>query len=593
MHVGEPINTEGELQVVSGYTRQKGKKSCGRLIDTSNLPRHKIYHDLPESEQICKGCNNHLVKIGEYVSEQLEIFPAKLYVVEHIRYKYGCSCCKTLIMAPKPMAPIPKSLAGGSLITEIIVNKYQHHIPLYRQSKMLTNYNLLIPDNTLGNLVMSSGEGLMPIYEGCWQAITSTDYLQVDETPVKILNPNKKGYVWTYFAPLVGPQGLVVYEVALTREGEVAQQRLAGFKGLLQTDGYSGYKGLRDREDITGVGCMSHVRRKFDEVLKITKNKDGIAAEVINRLKPIYALEKRMREAGVSFRTRKRLRQKYAKPILYDLHRWLKQIKSKVPPKSKLMIAIQYFLNQWPHLIAYLKYGKVEIDNNWIENKNRPIALGVNNWLFMGSKDSGTINAMWYTLIQSALLNNLNPKVYIHYLLTKIHAIRKNTVDITTLLPHTINHAILQKFAQEQMSLTQEVLNSLSASTQNKDFTFINVFNNIGASTSQPIYVEKYNICLMSELPLDGQPELNKIYIKEQEGNLWYTVLSSNKEKVEGKLFKGYLTKTFLNDKKFDILNIISKKMNADPNFKLNNIESCKKSMSFKKFSQKFYIDSS
>ena len=393
-------------------------------------------------------------------------------------------------MAPKPMAPIPKSLAGGSLITEIIVNKYQHHLPLYRQSKMLASYNALIPDNTLGNIVMLSGAGLMPIYEECWKAITSADYLQVDETPVKILKPDKKGYLWTYLAPLVG-KGLVVYELALSREAEVAEKRLASFKGLLQTDGYSGYNGLRDRQDITGFSCMSHGHRKFDAVLKITKNKDGVAAEAINRLKPIYALEKRMRDAGVSFHTRKRLRQKYAKPLLDEFLAWLKQIKPKVPPKSKLMEAIKYMLNQWPYLTAYLRHGKVEIDNNWIENQNRPVALGRRNWLFMGDKDSGTINAMWYTLVQSALLNNLNPRVYIHYLLTQTHAIRKKTVDVATLLPHTIDHAILQNFAKEQMALAKEVFNSLSASAKETDFAFISIFNDSVTNTPSPNSLEK------------------------------------------------------------------------------------------------------
>jgi hypothetical protein len=220
------------------------------------------------------------------------------------------------------------------------------------------------------------------------------------------------------------------------------------------------------------------------------KNKDGIAAEAINRLKPIYALEKRMRDAGISFHTRKRLRQKYAKPLLEEFRIWLKQIKPKVPPKSKLMEAIKYMLNQWPYITAYLRHGKVEIDNNWIENQNRPVALGRRNWLFMGNKDSGIINAIWYTLVQSALLNNLNPRVYIHYLLTQTHAIRKNSVDVATLLPHTIDHAILQNFAKEQMALTQELFNSLSASTQNADFAFINVFNDISTANSQPSKVE-------------------------------------------------------------------------------------------------------
>ncbi len=336
-HIGEKINhEEGEedkqLQTVSGYTRQKGKKS-GRIVDTKGLLRHQVYHDLSEEEKTCQCCKNPLEQIGTDTSEQVEVIPAKLYVVEHIRYKYCCRNCNTVVMAPKPMSPIPKSLAGASLITDLIINKYQYHLPLYRQSKMLESYKVQIPDNTLGNLVMQSGEGLMAVYDACWKIITTCDYLQVDETPVKILNPEKRGYLWTYFAPLI-KKGLVVYEVALTRKGEVAEKRLSNFKGLLQTDGYSGYNELREREDLTNLGCMSHGHRKFDSVLKITKNKQGIAAEAINRLKPIYVLEKKMCDLKVSFHTRKRMRQKYAMPLLKDLRSWLMQVKVKVLPKK-------------------------------------------------------------------------------------------------------------------------------------------------------------------------------------------------------------------------------------------------------------------
>lgn len=482
VNIGEKINSEEEenkedqqLQTVSGYTRKKGKKS-GRIIDTKGLLRHQIYHDLSEEEKICQCCKKSLEQIGTDVSEQIEVIPAKLYVVEHIRYKYCCRNCNTVVMASKPMAPIPKSLAGASLITDLIINKYQYHLPLYRQSKMLESYNAQIPDNTLGNLVMQSGEELMAVYDTYWKIITSCDYLQVDETPVKVLKPDKKGYLWTYFAPLAG-KGLVVYEMALTREGEVAEKRLANFKGLLQTDGYAGYNELRKREDLTNLGCMSHVRRKFDTVLKITKNKVGIAAEVINRLKPIYALEAKMHDLKFGFHTRKRMRQKYAKPLLKDLRSWLMQVKVKVPPKSKLMDAIKYFLNQWPFITAYLRHGKAEIDNNWIENENRPVALGRRNWLFMGNEDSGIINALWYTFVQSALINGINPRIYIHYLLTQTHAIRTKAIDVMTLLPHTIDHAVLQKFAEEQMAIAKQVFNSFIFSAKEMDFNFIKVFN--------------------------------------------------------------------------------------------------------------------
>ncbi len=362
-------------------------------------------------------------------------------------------------MAPKPKAPIPKALAGGSLITEIILNKYQYHLPLYRQSKILASYNAMIPDSTLGQWVMQSGEGLMPVYEAFWVAVLEVSYLQVDETPVKVLKPEKKGYLWVYLAPNLG-EGVVVFEMSLTRSASVPEERLVDFEGLLQTDGYPGYTRLRKSEKIVGFGCMTHARRKFDEVLKITKNKNGIAAEVIERLKPVYALEAKMRDMKMSFHTRKRLRQKQSWPLLKALHAFLRQNVAKVPAKSKLGMAIYYMLTQWPYLIAFLRHGSVEIDTNLVENKIRSPALGKRNWLFVGHEGSGIIYALWYTFILSAIMNGLNPRVYIHYLLTKIHDIRTKAVDPATLLPHTIDLVKLQAFADEQVALAKAVLDS-------------------------------------------------------------------------------------------------------------------------------------
>lgn len=170
-HVGEPIvNTDSQpLQNVSSYTRKKSVKINGRVLDTSKLPRYTFYHKLAESEQNCKVCNCLLTAVGQDVSEQLEVLPLRLYVAEHIRYKYACCSCDTIKMAPKEKSPIPKSLAGGSLLTEIIVNKYQYHLPLSRQSKILASYNALIPDNTLGKLVIQSGTGLLPVLEAAWK----------------------------------------------------------------------------------------------------------------------------------------------------------------------------------------------------------------------------------------------------------------------------------------------------------------------------------------------------------------------------------------------------------------------------------------
>jgi transposase len=459
--VGEPLSNIDSSKLIHVNAHTRKKKTKGRLIDLSLLPRRKIYHDLPEAEKICVCCNKPLHRIGEDISEQVEVLPQRLYVEEHIRYKYAGCDCERVSMSPKEKPPIPKALAGSSLLTEVIINKYHYHLPLYRQSKILASYHAIIPDNTLGNWVMQVGTALMPIYQALWEIILGSHYLQVDETPIKILNPEKKGYLWCYYAPHVG-KGVIIFELSLTRGGYVAEERLASYEGLIQTDGYVGYAKLRKRKKIEGLGCFTHARRKFDEVFKISKNKEGIAAEALKRLKPLYVLEANMREKNYNFKIKKHFRQKIARPLLWDFIRWLKQITPQVPPKSKLGEAIQYTLNQWPYLIKYLRHGMAEIDTNWIENKIRDIAVGKKNWLFMGNKDSGFVHALFYSLILSSIINNLNPRIYMHYLIMQIHNIRQGKVDVKQLLPHVIDHELLKTFAASQLQKAKDLLNQFN-----------------------------------------------------------------------------------------------------------------------------------
>jgi len=305
-----------------------------RQLDTSSLPKYTMLHDLSDREKACLHCGGALHEIGPEISEQLEIIPVQYCIIEHVRLKYGCRSCDSIIMAPKTPAPLPKCIAGASLLTDVALSKYQYHLPLYRQSKIMQSCGITISDKTLGNWVMGTGDALSKIYEALW-IILKQRYLQVDETPVKVLETNKKGYIWAYFAPNNG-KGLVAFEFSLTREGCVATERLKTFNGLLQTDGYKGYEALRQREGIVGFGCLSHARRKFSEVVKISGNKEGIAAEMIERMKPLYALEARLRDVNAHHRTRKRLRQKMAAPLLKEIHHWLRSIENKVLPKSKL-----------------------------------------------------------------------------------------------------------------------------------------------------------------------------------------------------------------------------------------------------------------
>jgi transposase len=453
--------TEPQLATVKSHTRivpPRGK----RQLNTEQLPRYRVTHELSDAQKICECCGNALQPAGQEKSEQLEIIPVQYCVVEHVRLKYSCRSCQSIVSAPKPLAPLPKALAGASLLTDVVLDKYQYHLPLYRQSKIMQSHGMAISDKTLANWVMAAGEVLLPIYEALW-VILKSRYLQVDETPVKVLETNKKGYVWAYFAPNVG-KGLVAFEFSLTREARVANERLKDFKGLLQTDAYKGYDALRQRPDIIGFGCLSHARRKFSEVIKISGDQQGIAAQVIDRLKPLYALEARLREKQASHRTRKHLRQRIARPILKELHTWLSSIQSQVLPKSKLGQAIAYTLKQWPYLIAYLRHGMAEIDTNYVENKIRDIALGRKNWLFIGNHNCGKIHALWYSLIISAVINEINPRVYIHYLLTQVHQLRRGLVDPISLLPDRINMEKLEQFALAQVDFGRQMLAAFDSS---------------------------------------------------------------------------------------------------------------------------------
>jgi len=449
-----------QTTTVKSHDRKIPKRG-NRTFAQGNLPRYTKIHNLPEAMQHCPHCGGALHVIGQENAEQLEIIPIQYCVVEHIRLKYGCRPCESVVMAPKPQAPLPKAIAGSSLLTDVALNKYQYHLPLYRQSKMMQSSGLIVADKTLANWVLSSGKLLLPVYEAMW-LILKERYLQVDETPVKVLETNKKGYVWAYFAPNVS-KGLVAFSFHLTREGHHAFSKLQSFNGLLQTDGYRGYDALRNREGIVAFGCLSHARRKFSEVVKISKDKQGIAAEMVNRLKPLYELEARLRAIdNIHHRIRKRLRQKIARPILKDIHHWLKSVKKDVLPKSKLGKAITYTLNQWQYLIAYLQHGMAEIDTNYVENKIRDIALGRKNWLFMGNEDCGKIHAVWYTLIISAIINDINPRVYIHYLLSKSHDLRRKTIDPILLLPDRIDMKQLEQFASEQIEFARIMLNNMT-----------------------------------------------------------------------------------------------------------------------------------
>jgi len=364
-HVEETVDEE---KAVPKKTR--AKKTIGRRIDTSKLPREKVIYDLDENDKCCTACGNTRHCIGEDISEQIEYIPAQIKVIKHVRPKYACRTCDDIKVSPKPDSVIPKCMAGPSLITEVILGKYQRHIPLYRQSQILLAEGVDIPDNTLGNWALTASEALAPLGEAMWGQLKESKYIQADETPVKMLSLNKKGYMWCYFS--IDPKKRqVMYEYHVSRGAEVVNNRIAEVKGVVQSDGYSGYNGLRECEDIISAGCFAHCRRKFVDVIKISNSKRGKAHDAIEIIGALYEIEREAKEMQLSPAERKVLRQEKAKPILDKFTSWLTASYPKVPPKSKLGGAIKYALNQWSYLTEYINHGEVEIDNNWVENKIR------------------------------------------------------------------------------------------------------------------------------------------------------------------------------------------------------------------------------
>ena len=443
------------------YTRPKKEKN-GRNIDTSLLPRKKIIHDLADHEKTCADCGGQLHKVCENVSEQLEVIPKQLYVVEHICPQYACRPCETMHCAKKTEAPIAKCMAGASLITDVVVNKYEYHLPLYRQSTILKGLGSDIPDNTLGNWVMRSGEVLEPVGMALQQEIKQMSYLQVDETPVKVLESDKKGYMWCYLSPLPG-QKLIQFRFHLSRGGEVVNTELQDFTGRLQNDGYGGYTKLREKPTISAFGCLSHARRKFAEIVKIATPKSASKAqEALKYFAKLYDVEAQAREEKLPANERRRLRQEKSWPVLNKFYEWLTQTKQQVPPKSKIGMAIDYTLKHWPYLTQYVDDGAVEADTNWVENQIRPFAVGRRNWFFVGHEQSGQIGALFYSLIQSAKLNDINPRIYLHYLLTQVHALRRKEIDPRDLLPHRISREVLSQFAEQEFNKVKSLFGNVT-----------------------------------------------------------------------------------------------------------------------------------
>lgn len=448
----EPEPLVEEITIPSHKRKKRGRK---RLSES--LPRVEVVHDLPEAEKRC-GCGGEKGRIGEEVSEQLEMQPARFWVVRHIRYKYACKKCegldggkdeKSVSIAPPPIQLIPKSIATPSLLAHILVSKYADSLPFYRQEQQFARHGVKVSRTNMCNWTQEASRKSQVLIELLHEYLLSNPYIQIDETPFQVLRePDRsfesKSYMWLFRG---GPPGkeVVLYRYAPGRSGEVAADFLGDYRGFVQTDGYSGYNFLDRNPDIVHVGCWAHVRRKFFEVVRgkvKSKGAMGKAGEALQTIRALYAIERDARNRQLSREDVYRERQEKAKPILDKFELWVKELSLKVPPKSLLGKAFLYTLSQWPRLVRYLEDGIINIDNNWIENSIRPFAVGRKNWLFSDRPVGAAASATIYSLIQTAKSNNLEPYRYLCYLFDRL-PYAQSREEFKKLLPQNLTPEIL------------------------------------------------------------------------------------------------------------------------------------------------------
>lgn len=425
------------------------RKKRGRKPLPEALPRIEAVYELSPEERHCPHDESLLKEIGAVVSEQLDIIPAKIQVVRHIRKQYACDCGQCIRTAPLPAQPIPRSLASPGLLAHVTVSKYQDALPLYRQETILQRIGVAIPRATLANWMIKAGMLVQPIINLLRDRLLAYDIIQMDETTVQVLKePDKKAqsrsYLWLQRG---GPpdQPVILYDYDPTRSQQVPKRLLEGFSGYLQTDGYSGYHAAVTAGNLTPVGCMAHARRKFSEAVKAQgKNKPpGRAQMGLSLIQKLYRVEHQAKD--LLSRKRHQYRQQHAVPILVKLRAWLDRSLPQVPPRSATGKALHYLHNQWPKLVCYLEDGRLSIDNNLAENAIRPFVVGRKNWLFSDSVRGVKASANLYSLIETAKANGLEPYAYLRHLYTQLP--RAESVEaIEALLPGNIKPSIIGSY---------------------------------------------------------------------------------------------------------------------------------------------------
>ncbi len=430
------------MRPASGGTRAQPRRE--KL--PAHLPRRAVHHE-PESTTC--GCGQPLQRIGEDVAERLDYQPGVFTVERHIRGKWACRCCSQrgegrIVQAPVAPHVIDKGLATTGLLAQVLVAKYLDHLPLYRQEAIFERAGHAIARSTLAQWVGECGVQLQPLVDALADELRRQRVLHADETPVAMLKPanlrdgkTHRAYLWSYCTTVFNPVQAVVYDFADSRGGQHVREFLRlpgtpdrpGWRGQLVTDDFSGYKACFEL-GVTEVGCMAHARRKFHELW--ANHHSPLGEQALKFFGALYDVEREV--AATDSARRLEARRRRSRPVADALHQWLREQRPKIPDGSATARAIDYSLRRWAALTRFLDDGELPIDNNWVENRIRPIALGRQNWLFAGSLRAGRRAAAIMSLIQSARLNGLDPYAYLRDVLERLPTQPASRVE--DLLPH-------------------------------------------------------------------------------------------------------------------------------------------------------------
>jgi transposase len=366
---------------------------------------------LPRVEEIIEPKNipEGAVKIGEEVTELLEIKPLTVFVRRIVRPKYALPKEQGIIIAELPSLPIPKGNASSSLLTFILISKFVDHLPLYRLLQLFKRQNLVISKSTIGGWVSKTSMLLEPLYDSFKEKfLEDANYIQADESPIKVQDRDKKkalhqGYMWVYRKP---DDKLILFDYNKGRSKKVPEEFFENFTGTLQSDGYKAYHNLTTKGTISLLGCMAHARRYFEKALD---NDPKRADHILLLIQKLYRIERVLKEREASIDLIKRFRMRYANPVLNELELYLIAHKDNVLLKSSIGVAIKYTLNIYQNLKNYINDGRYEIDKNNIENAIRPLAIGRKNYLFTGSNQAAQNIAMFYSFFATCKTLNINP----------------------------------------------------------------------------------------------------------------------------------------------------------------------------------------